>query len=175
MIENTKKILTFPLRLSIAFLLLGLLSHILHFDYSELMVTAAFSAIIILYPNRFHKKANKKTLDWIKLILVVSWSFNGIWTILHLPYKLPFQILAAISGIIWLVMEGLFYFGSSETTEGNRTKKTISNILFALAAVLITIGVLLKILHWPNSTIILISGVLFAVAWLVADPFLSKS
>ncbi|MGB7395025.1 MAG: hypothetical protein WA913_11575, partial [Pricia sp.] len=102
---TSKKILTVPLRISITVLLLGMLFQIAEWPYATEIILFAFSAIGLLYPIRFWKKQEKRFLDYIKLILVVFWSVNGIFRALDFTYTLFFQVVIAISFIIWIILE----------------------------------------------------------------------
>ena len=172
MTETIKKTLSIPIRISVSILLIGLLFHILHWPYSIYIISVSFCAISILYVFRFINKATKTSLDIVKLVLVISWSLHGIWTILHLAYITPIRLLAIISGIIWLIAEGFQYFRTDEPQDfGIKTK--ISNLIFILASILIILGVTFKIIHFPHATTLLIGGVACAIIWLIGDLFKS--
>lgn len=162
-----KKILGAPLRISIAFLIVGMLFKIQHWPYANLIIVSAFIAIALLYSFRFGNKEKKILLDYIKLSLVVFWSVNGIFTILHLPYKVIFQLIASISFILWLLLEGISYFKQSQETVKTDLSKIISNGIFVVASMLTIAGIMFKIMHWPGAAYLLISGLLLGAICLL--------
>ena len=105
-----KKILKTPLRVSLVVLLLGMTAKILQWPFAKEVMLASFFAIGILYTIRFWKKIEKQYIDYVKLILVLFWTINGVLRILHFQYTLFFQIVTAITFVIWFIMEGTAYF-----------------------------------------------------------------
>ena len=171
---NTKRILTAPIRFSIGVLLLAMLGRALQWPYSGTIMLIAFSAIGILYGVRFWKKSEKRFIDYVKLILVVFWTSNGILSILHFPYTLVFQIMIAISFLIWFVMEGTAYF----LDEDRKSKNNLSQILWNCAMVggtlAIICGSLLMVLEWEYAMVIILLGVLVVAAYILKDVFPAK-
>ncbi|MFT5943404.1 MAG: hypothetical protein ACI9AV_000657 [Sediminicola sp.] len=54
--ENNKKILSIPLRVSMFFILVGFLFKILHWPLESTLLTLAFISILVLYVIQFQKK-----------------------------------------------------------------------------------------------------------------------
>ncbi len=162
MTNKEVKILTSPIRISIAVLIIGILFKIMHWPYGNIIITVAFSSISILYIFRFLNKTNKKWLDYAKLLLVVSFSIRGIFVILHLPFKDVLNIVALIAVIGWLALGGYKdYYGS-------KTKSLWQNMV-GIGAVVIFVGALFKIMHWPGASIMLVFGLcLVALYYLIS-------
>lgn len=170
-----KKVLKTPLRVSLVILLLGMTAKILQWPFAKEIMLFSFFAIGILYTIRFFKKAEKQYIDYVKLILVLFWTTNGLLRILDFPYTLFFQIVTAITFVIWFIMEGTAYF----MDEDRRAKNTLSHILWNCTLVLGTLGVicgsLLKILHWDYSVHLLSLGITMVAAYILKDVFLPNS
>lgn len=168
---TVKKILNTPLRISIVILLLGMLAKILQWPYAMGITFIGFLAIGVLYAIRFWNKGQKQYVDYVKLILVLFWTTNGLLRILDFPYTLFFQIVTAIAFIIWFVMEGTAYF----LNEDRRVKNSISQILWNCAMVIGTLAVisgsLLKILEWAFAIPLLVFGLVLIVAYILKDVF----
>ncbi|WP_273567009.1 hypothetical protein [Maribacter halichondriae] len=170
-----KKILKTPLRISIAVLLVGMTAKIMQWPFAKEIMLISFVAIGILYTARFWKKSEKQYVDYVKLILVMFWTTNGILRILDFPYTLFFQIVTAITFVIWFVMEGTAYF----MDEDRRAKNTLSHILWNCTLVAGTLGIicgsLLKILYWEYATHLLSLGITMVAAYILKDIFLPSS
>lgn len=168
---KTKKILTTPLRIAISVLLIGMLSRILHWPYATETIVVAFVTIGLLYPFRFWKKQDKKFLDYTKLILVVFWATNGIFRALDFTYSLFFQIIIALTFLIWIILEGTAYF----LDEDRKTKNTRTQLLWNCAMVVGTLaiiaGSLLNLLGWQFAIPLMVLGIGIIVAYILKDVF----
>ncbi|MCD6065704.1 MAG: hypothetical protein K0S33_530 [Bacteroidetes bacterium] len=178
MLPPERKILTGPIRIAIALLLIGALFKIQHWLYGDLLMVTAFVAIAILYVFRFSWKNTKKPVDHVKLVFVVCWSFNGVFTIMHFPGKLVFQIITLISFLAILFMGGINYFGNKDE-EGSDDEKqdrmqNLSRWIKGLATALILIGAVFKIMHWPYALYFLFAGMTVLVIWFLKDSFTNK-
>jgi hypothetical protein len=169
------RVLKMPIRVSIAILLLGMLAQVLQWPYASEIMLVAFGAIGILYSIRFWKKIEKKFIDYVKLVLVVFWTTNGIFRILDFPYTIVFQVIIAVSFLTWFVMEGTAYF----LDEDRKAKNSLSQILWNCAMVLGTLaiicGSLLKILHWDYAIPLFAGGIAIVGAYILKDVFPIKS
>ncbi|WP_299536874.1 hypothetical protein [Ulvibacterium sp.] len=169
------RVLKTPIRVSIAILLLGMLAQVLQLPYASEIMLFAFGAIGILYTIRFWKKMEKKFIDYVKLVLVVFWTTNGIFRILDFPYTIVFQVIIAVSFLTWFVMEGTAYF----LDEDRKAKNSLSQILWNCAMVLGTLaiicGSLLKILHWDYAMPLFAGGIAIVGAYILKDVFPIKS
>lgn len=165
------KILTIPLRIALAVLLLGMLFQIAHWPYATEIILFAFVSIGILYPFRFGKKTQKKFLDYIKLILVVFWSFNGIFMALDFAYILFFQIVIAISFLIWIILEGTAYFLDDDRKTRNNRSQVLWNLAMVLGTLAIIIGSLLNLLNWQFAIPLMVFGVVIILVYILKDIF----
>jgi hypothetical protein len=166
--EDGKKILTVPLRISVAFICIGALLIIQHWPFGKVLVTAAFGTILILYPIRFYKKNKIALPDIIALMLVCSWSLHGIFTVLHLPFRIIFTIIAIASLITWSALKGIEKYSSGKAeNKGN----FFSILLFGCAAFFILAGVAFKILHWPYAPVLLVTGFVAGAIWMFKGDY----
>lgn len=173
--STPEKILKLPLRISLAILLLGTVAKITEWPFAPEIMLIGFSAIGLLYVFRFLKKTEKKFLDYTKLTLIIFWTANGIFKVLGFPFTLFFQIIIAISFIIWFVMEGTAYF----LDEDRRAKNSIAQILWNCALIIGVLGVisgsLLKLIDWDYSIHLLSLGITFIAAYILKDVFIPES
>ncbi|MCF8296312.1 MAG: hypothetical protein K9J13_02105 [Saprospiraceae bacterium] len=170
MSENENKILKSPLLISIGILLIGILFKIQHYPYADWIVSIAFTSISVLYIFRFVNKKKKTLLNILKLVLVVSWSINGIFTLLHLPFGYIFGLISSVSFIAWFWLEGFAYFGNRNSKDSN-PMLNISNWIYSISAILILVGAFFRISHWPGGILLLISGLILAFIWFVFEIF----
>ncbi|MBU3025713.1 hypothetical protein [Zobellia galactanivorans] len=168
---HTTKILKTPLRISIAVLLLGMLSRIFHWPHAPKAILVAFIAILVLYGIRFYRKHTKEFIDYVKLVMVVSWTLNGIFRVLDLPFTLLFQILIAISFITWFIMEGTAYFLDEDRRAKNSMARVIWNFAMVIGALAIIVGSLLNILNETYAIPLMAVGIAIIVAYILKDVF----
>lgn len=166
-----KKILTLPLRLSIALLLLGMLLQILELPLGREIILLAFIATGTLYPFRFWKKTEKEFLDYTKLILVVFWATNGIFKTLDLPYTLFLQIIIAVTFLIWMLFEGTAYFLDEDRKSKNKRLNVLWNCAMVIGTFAIIGGSLLHMLGWSLAIPLMVLGILIIVAYILKDFF----
>lgn len=171
---TTKKILTTPLRLAISVLLLGMLSRILHWPFATETIVAAFVTIGLLYPFRFWKKQDKKFLDYTKLVLVVFWATNGIFRALDFTYSLFFQIIIALTFLIWIILEGTAYFLDEDRKKKNTKTQLLWNCAMVIGTLAIIAGSLLNLLGWQFSIPLMALGVGIIVAYILKDVFVTN-
>jgi len=171
--KHKDKKLRAPLRISISVLIAGLLFKIQHWPGANIIIVSSFSAIGILYLVRFIYKPQKKPIDYIKVILVLSWSINGVVTVLHLPYHVIFKLVTPATFLIWVFLEGLSYFNEEKNMTQSK-RQYILNGLYSVAVVLTMFGIIFKIMHWPGAVPVLIGGVGLAALSFFADMMLQE-
>lgn len=169
--SRRKKILKAPLRIAVAILLLGMLARIVQWPHAKIIVITGFASIVLLYTIRFWKKTEKKFLDYVKLVLIVFWTINGIFRMLDFPYTLFFQIVTGICFITWFIMEGTAYFMDEDRRSKNSSLQIWWNIAMVLGTLSIIIGGLMKILHWEFANVLLVAGILIVGLYILKDLF----
>lgn len=172
--STTNKILKTPLRISIASLLLGMASRILNWPYAFHVIIASFILIGVLYTIRFNKKENKQTVDYVKMILVVFWTTNGVLKLLDFPYTLFFQIVTAFTFIAWFIMEGTAYFMDEDRKAKNTLIQIIWNVALVLGILATIAGGLLNVLHWEYAMHLLSAGITVITGYILKDLFMPQ-
>ncbi len=169
-----KKILTMPLRLAIVVLLIGMLMKVLEWPMATQLMFVSFTAIGILYIFRFFKKTSRHFVDYVKMVLVFFWTTNGIFRIMDFPYTILFQVIIAISFVLWFVLEGTAYFLDEDRRAKNSTKQLIWNFAMVAGTLAIIVGSILKILNWEFALPILICGIVILAAYILKDVFVAE-
>lgn len=169
--ENSKKVLKNPLRAALATLLIGMLMKVLHWPYAAGIIFTSFAAILLLYAVRFLKKKDKKSIDFIKLSLVLFWTTNGLLRILDFQYTLIFQIGTGITFIAWFAMEGTAYFMDKNRKTQNSIADIIWNFVMVLGVLTIILGGLMHLLSWDYSIPTLTIGLTIVTSFILKDIF----
>ena len=166
-----KKILTMPLRLSIVVLLMGMLMKVLEWPMANQVMFLSFAVIGILYIFRFLKKTSRHFVDYVKMVLVFFWTTNGIFRIMDFPYTILFQVVIAISFVLWFILEGTAYFLDDDRKAKNTTNQLIWNFTMVAGTLAIIVGSILKILNWEFALPLLILGIVILAAYILKDAF----
>ena len=171
-----KKQLTTPLRIAIVILTVGLLSKALQWwSFSDTIIFTGFGLIAGLYSYRFWKKTIKGSIAYIKLVLVIFWCLNGIFTIMDFAFSEIFQIISLIAFVFWVVMEGTSYFSVEDNDiNKNNFKYLLWNAIMILGAIAIVMGGLFSVLNWEYAIYILVLGVISIMAYILRDVFVQK-
>ncbi|SHF04352.1 hypothetical protein SAMN03080594_102421 [Arenibacter palladensis] len=168
--ETEKKILRTPLRIAISLLVLGFLCKILHLKtIADPLILVSLIAIGILYAWRFWNKTKKGFLQYNKLVLVTSWSLNGIFKILDISHNEFFQVIGGLAFIIWIIMEGTTYLIDDKEDDRSDIAYFMWNTMMIIGILAIIIGSLTKILEWEYATPTLITGFVLVAAYVLKD------
>jgi len=146
-----------------------MLMRILRWPYASEIILAAFAITGILYIVRFSKKPKKQFLDYTKLILVVFWATNGVLRALDFPYTIFFQVVIAITFLIWFVMEGTAYFLDDDRKAKNSKIQVIWNFAMVIGTLAIIAGSLLNVLNWEFAIPLLVVGIIIIAAYILKD------
>lgn len=166
-----KKVLKTPLRISLVALLLGMVMRMLDWPYSAGVLFASFLAVLLLYAVRFSKKEDKQPVAYIKMILVLFWTTNGLLRILDFPHTLFFQIGTALTFVTWFAMEGTAYFMDEDRKAKNSMAEIFWNFAMVLGVLTIISGGLMHLLEWEYSTITLTFGLTIVTTYILKDVF----
>ncbi|MCT4628724.1 hypothetical protein [Winogradskyella sp.] len=167
-----KKILTFPLRIALIILIIGALFKIMHWPYANRLMLIGGVSISILYLIRFLYKKPKNKIDFVKLSLVFLWLINYLIDAFHvfnIPYL--FEALLVALFIWWFTEEGVFYFKNRKFKRKGIIKMFYYLICY-LTLLALSLGILIKIQHWPYGSLIFVLGVLLLCLVLILDYFL---
>lgn len=162
------------LRICISILLLGALFKIMHWPNANQLLVISITCILILYPIRFLFKQQKVFMDYVKLILVVTWCLNYLTKVLHI-YQFPlfFNIILILAFIWWFINEGTAYITFNNITL-NGISKSLYFTVIGFTFGFIFLGVVFKIQHWPFSNQLFVTGIFSAAVLLIVDYFLRK-
>ncbi|QCX00088.1 hypothetical protein FGM00_08215 [Aggregatimonas sangjinii] len=166
-----KKILKAPLRISVALLLLGMMARIMEWPFAAQVVIAGFFAIGILYSIRFWNKQPKLFIDYVKLVLIVFWTANGLFRMMNFEYTLVFQIITGAAFVTWFIMEGTAYFMDDDRRAKNSTLQIWWNIAMVMGTLSIIGGSLMTILQWEYATPLLVMGIIVVALYILKDLF----
>jgi len=167
----SNKVLKTPLRLTITSLLIGMLLRILNWPYGFEIMFVSFCTLVLMYAYRFYKKEPKKTVDYIKMLLVIGWSTNGLLNLLDYPDTLLFQLLTGVTFVVWFVMEGTAYFMQEDRRINNTLGTILWNIALVVGALAIIAGSLLNVLEWRFAVPLLSVGISIIAAYIAKDIF----
>ena len=169
--ENNKKILSIPLRVSMFFILVGFLFKMLHWPLASTILTVAFISILILYAIRFLKKQTKTFLAYNKLILISFWSINGLVQIFHLPFTVYTQSILVLSLLLWSILEGTTYFSQEKNNKKFNAGLVIWNLIMVLGSMAIMSGGFFMLLEWDYALPLLTIGVFLITIYIFKDVF----
>ncbi len=169
--ETNKKVLKTPLRVSLVALLIGMVLRMLDWPYAAGVLFTSFLAVGILYAIRFSQKGNKKPVAYVKMILVLFWTTNGLLRILDFPYTTVFQIGTAITFVIWFAMEGTAYFMDEDRKARNSIVEIFWNFTMVIGVLIIIGGGLMHLLEWEYSITTLTVGLTIVTAYILKDVF----
>jgi hypothetical protein len=142
----------FAVRISIGFLIIGVMFKIMHWPGANIITIGSLISIGFFSAVGFAAKKPKVTLDYIRLMLAESFVINAIFTWLHWSYKaIPWTFLF-ISFILWIWYDG-FAFSQNKTP-----KEKIPDVLLIVGGILVVIGVIFKVMHWPGAGMMLVIG-----------------
>lgn len=169
--DTNKKVLKIPLRISLVALLIGMTMRMLDWPYAAGVLFISFLAVGILYTIRFSKKENKQPVAYVKMILVLFWTTNGLLRIMDFPYTLMFQIGTAITFVTWFAMEGTAYFMDEDRKARNSTVEIFWNFAMVVGVLTIIGGGLMHLLEWEYSITTLTVGLSIVTAYILKDVF----
>ena len=149
-----------------------MLMRIFDWPFATEIILAAFATTGILYIIRFWKKNDKLFLDYVKLILVVFWASNGVLRAMDMPYTLFFQIVIALTFVIWFVLEGTAYFLDEERKAKNSKAQVIWNFAMVIGTCAIIAGSLMNVLGWEFAIPLLVIGIAILAAYILKDLFI---
>jgi hypothetical protein len=169
--ENSGKELKIPLRVALVALLCGFIMRIMEIPYTAGVIFVSFLSIGLLYSVRFAKKPVKRPVTYVKMILVLFWTTNGLLRILDFPYTLIFQLGTAFTFILWFAMEGTAYFMDEDRKEKNTFIEIGWNFAMVLGVLSIIGGGLMHLMEWYYATTLLTVGLTIVTAYILKDIF----
>ena len=172
--STNKKTLTFPLRLSLVLLIFGALFKIMHWPYAGVLMFTAGISIVLLYAVRFLNKRTKRSLDYVKLVMVLLWTTSYLCKVFHVfTHRYILDIGLAILFIYWFITENPNYLKNRKFSKKGLIK-VIYQALKIISVLSLVFGVLFKIQHWPYGSILFVQGTLLLCLLLILDYFIRE-
>ena len=167
-ISQQKTSLFFRLSISVT-----VFSALFKFMPSSLIILGAAGMVIFL-GMQLYQKEQRVPLDYIRLLLIVSFSLNYGVNLLGLPYGFVFALITKLALVMFLVLYIKNMLSSYQEIAQNDnfplsdfSRESLSYILADLATVYIVIASLFKILHWDfgilNGNVLLVIGLFSAL------------
>lgn len=160
------------IRILISINIIAVLFRLMHWPHSMYLFLIGLGGIFILYPIRFYLKKDKLALDYIKLIFVELFCFTRFVKIHHLLKIDILIIVTEVIGIIWILFEIFNFINNVKPRYKPIIPKLNSNYVFVL---IILIGALFKLMHWPYANILLIIGLVLLALFFIYDTLKHKS
>lgn len=160
------------LRLTIPIFILGVLFKIMHWPYASFLILISVVLLVLLYPIRFYLKKEKRVIDYSKLFLLIAFPISYYLKVFHYPTPLFLTIISLVSFYSWILLEFIDLYNKHENK--NDSFKVFPFKIQSLLFIIILVGVIFRIFHFPNSTPILITGFLLLFLYFLIDTFKPK-
>ena len=157
------------IKLSFSILIVGVLFKIMHWPFTQVIMTIGFGMIVLLYPIRFYLKQPKRVIDYVKLVLAICLPINTYLNLFHLQSHFLLPILSFSSFILWLILE---LYDSYKNIESKDFKIFPFGIL-SVIVLFILVGAFFKLSHYPYANYILIFGFALLTVYFLIDTFKS--
>jgi hypothetical protein len=143
----------------------------MHWPFANVIMIMGLGGIVFFYPFRFFFKEEKRIIDYVKLILLISFPINAYLRLLYLPtpYLLPLISFGAF--ILWIALE-LFDLYNNRKQTGS-----IKIFPFGILSVIVLflfMGAFYNLMHFPYANAILITGFVFLTTYFLIDTFKQK-
>ncbi|HCS20598.1 MAG TPA: hypothetical protein DIW47_08560 [Bacteroidetes bacterium] len=143
----------------------------MHWPYLLPFPLVGFGLIGVGYLLRFYLKHEKSALDFIKLGLVEFWVLHGVFGYMDCPgYRFMFYS-AIVFLVAWLIMGGPKSYLESQNIEKDSFLYKWSIPVLVLLSLLVGIGALFKIMHWPLGDTLTNIGMFGTAAWALLFAF----
>lgn len=162
MTEKTLKFLDAILQISVAGALLGVSMKVMHWPYATIILVCSSIIFAVTYPIKFWFIKEKRTTDYLKLILALFWGIGTLLSSLNVAYSSLINYVTLGVFLIWFLFRGI------EKNSG------ISSVLFILSVIFVGLGCIFRIMHWPGVPILFGLGILIGCLWVVIGMFNPK-
>lgn len=161
--------------IAIGLFIIGTIFKAMHWPNGNDLIIIALAAIVNVYFLKFWFKKDKQPLDYAKVALIGLGCLTIIFGILHWPGKILLQLLTGFTFIAFVFLGGSRSLFGITVLEGKNPRFNFSSYLISIAGILIIIGALFKIMHWPFGTYMLLAGLGLGIIWFLKDSFNNKS
>jgi len=149
------------------------------------LILLGASGMVIFHTLQFFQKRHRLPLDYSRHLLIVTFSFNYVFSIIHLPYVHLLTLLTKVALIAFLllyiqkIVVTLKENSQNLLLPQNLGTENLSYILADLATVYIVIASLFKILNWEfgiiNTNVLMVIGLFSALISILASSKNIKS
>lgn len=155
------------IRLSFPIIIIGVLFKIMHWSYSQALMTIGLGMIVLLYPIRYYLKKDKRLINHVKLAVAICLPLNYYLTVFHLPSFFLLPIISFCAFNFWLILEVVDKYKGNPSKEFRVFPFEIVSILI----VLVLAGAFLKLWHFPYGNLILIITFSLLAIYFLMDIF----
>ncbi len=166
--KERKKILSTPIRFTFIIVVIGYLMRIQKWPGSFIIICIGLALTAVLYFIRFVKKPEKRSLDYIKLIVAIMACLTIMLLVFNLPYGKIALFVLFLSSVTWLIIE---IIDRHEKGMNESNLLGISSPLGIIAFILTILGFVFKIMFWPLADLLLFTGLGITVLWYIFDLF----
>ncbi|NQY06147.1 MAG: hypothetical protein HRT68_08195 [Flavobacteriaceae bacterium] len=157
--NSIHKIINIILEMAVAAALLGICFKVMNWPYAKPILIVASLTFALLYPIKFLITKERKTSDYLKLILAVFWGVGTLFATLELKYSSLLNYITLGVFLLWFLFKGI------------DRDKGVSGILFIISVILVGLGCIFRIMHWPGVAILFGLGILTGCLWVVIGLF----
>jgi len=144
------------LGISAAAYVVGALFKIMHWPFAGIIVVVALTAIAISSVLYFSSKLEKSYIDQLAIVGIPLWAAHTLLRLTRAPYQSEIRIGLFVIALLY-VGYLVFKWYRDDKSKGIRGIN-LERSSFVLGAILVAVGALFKIQHWPLAGPILISG-----------------
>ena len=147
--------------------LIGILFRIMNWPYAHFIIIISSAGCLIFTTIHLILNTNRKLNDYFRLLTAFFW----ILSILVDIY--PFMGSSFTKYGFWIALS--LYFITKKKSQVKTKRNPISSVLFITTGLLIFSGVLFKLMHWPYSNFLIISGFAVGILYLFSGRFSSEN
>lgn len=162
-------------QISIAILILGVLFRLQHWFYTLPLTLLGAFGIAAFTIGLFIIKKSKGLRDYARTIVATTYVVNVAFRLMHWPFADVVQWIFYAAAAFWLIEEGLVYMGFSGSGGPKSKRDILASILAVFAAIMVIVGALFKLQHWPYGNVMLIIGLASAVIWLALESAIFRN
>lgn len=160
------------LRLSFPIFIIGVLFKLMHWPGSQLLITVCVAMVLLLYPIRFYLKKEKRFIDYIKLLLLLTFPADYYLRVFHLPSNYLLTIISFSLFVIWIILE---LFDTYNNTDRKKEFKVFPFGILSIIIFTLIVAVFYKIIHLEEADSFLIFGFSLLAIYFLIDTFKPKS
>lgn len=145
------------LNIGIGLFFYGSLAKIMSWNLANLLCLIGLIGIPISYSLLFLQRKQKRTTDYIQVVLIIIWATLYLLLLLvDIPLS-PYNLIAQLSIFVWLLMEFILPKEKGESLFSGLNRFDITSlVLMAMGFLGIMVGTLFKKLSFSGANLLLI-------------------